>query len=568
MSADERSGVDLARVALRAAREAARKNSVGRKTKAKPRMARTVRRDGREPMGLGAAIGALVTERAWELPAAGASLRERWAAIAPKLAAHVAAVGYDADAGQLTVCPESSAWATQTRLEQTRVVEVANESAGRTVVRSLRILTPGTMAVPEPADADPEPAAAPAGPVRTRETASPGYRRALAALQEVAPPRRADPAITDAVERQSAAMRELSRRAFPDPEQAADGQPTPSSRPTLATTTPWSPASGPPPHLQAQRHPCISACGLARQGILTVQETAEVPARASDSYGHSALSPLPHVCTVLPAECGNFLRGDRVLHEKEEKRMPERPARLRIRQTPARPPLGPQPRRARQPAGRASQIVRWYRNSDWARHTAVLAAVVSAIGLAVTAWGTYKTAQVANDQLAESREQDERNARLQASQVTMWLEPDALVLANRSLDPALVYFQGKQPLDKGLFAQKEGVPDARKKVVFTVRIGTIPPCTRVAMPRGESNHIRIGVDDLLVEGLLIVDAEGTQWLRSADGPLRRYKLPGAQGDVMEEFRRVVQETPGQWGLSAQNVKGAKFTSLDSCGKPG
>jgi hypothetical protein len=46
---------------------------------------------------LGAAIGMLVNERAWELPAAGASLRERWEAIAPEFAGHVAAVGYDAD---------------------------------------------------------------------------------------------------------------------------------------------------------------------------------------------------------------------------------------------------------------------------------------------------------------------------------------------------------------------------------------------------------------------------------------------------------------------------------------
>ncbi|MFF9569894.1 DciA family protein [Streptomyces sp. NPDC014685] len=180
------------------------------------RMRRSEVSQRREPMGLGAAIGALVTERAWELPAAGASLRERWAAIAPKLAAHVAAVGYDADTGRLTVCPESSAWATQTRLEQARVIEVANESAGRTVVRALKILAPGTAPMPEPADAGPEPAPTPAGPVRTRETASPGYRRALAAHQEAAPPRRADPAIADAVERQTAALRELSRRAFPD----------------------------------------------------------------------------------------------------------------------------------------------------------------------------------------------------------------------------------------------------------------------------------------------------------------------------------------------------------------
>jgi predicted nucleic acid-binding Zn ribbon protein len=181
MNGGEMSGVDLARVALRAAMAQARQNGGGHKAKAKPRPVRTVRRDGREPIGLGAAIGALVTERAWELPAAGATLRERWAAIAPELAGHVAAVPYDADCGRLTVCPESSAWATKTRLEQTRIVAAANESAGRTVVRSLRILAPSAVPVPEPADVDPEPPAAPAGPPRTRETASDGYRRALAA---------------------------------------------------------------------------------------------------------------------------------------------------------------------------------------------------------------------------------------------------------------------------------------------------------------------------------------------------------------------------------------------------
>jgi predicted nucleic acid-binding Zn ribbon protein len=219
MSGGEVSGVDLARVALRAAMEQARKNGGGQKTKQKqPRVVRTVRRDGREPMGLGAAIGALVTERAWELPAAGATLRERWAAIAPELAGHVAAVSYDADSGRLTVCPESSAWATKARLEQTRIVAAANESAGRTVVRSLRILAPGAV---------PEPEAAPAGPPRTRETASDGYRRALAAHQEAARPSRVDPHIAEAVERQTAAMRELSRRAFPEPDTVPDDEPAP-----------------------------------------------------------------------------------------------------------------------------------------------------------------------------------------------------------------------------------------------------------------------------------------------------------------------------------------------------
>ncbi|MGI5532485.1 DciA family protein [Streptomyces syringium] len=229
MSGGEASGVDLARVALRAAMEAARKNGGGQKAKRKPRVVRTVRRDGREPMDLGAALGALVTERAWELPAAGATLRERWAAIAPELAGHVAAVAYDPDSGQLTVCPESSAWATQTRLEQTRVIAAANQAAGRIVVRALRILPPGAVPAPGPADTDPAdpPSPAPPGPAKTREMACEGYRRALAAHQEVAPARRMDPGIAEAVERQNQAMRELSRRAFPEPDVVPDDAPSP-----------------------------------------------------------------------------------------------------------------------------------------------------------------------------------------------------------------------------------------------------------------------------------------------------------------------------------------------------
>ncbi|MFD3937845.1 DciA family protein [Streptomyces sp. NPDC058611] len=129
MSSGEVSGVDLARVALRAAMEAARKNGVGQKAKKKPRATTAVRRDGRERMGLGAALGALVTERAWELPAAGASLRERWAAIAPDLAGHIAAVAFDPDSGQLTVCPESTGWATKARLEQTRALGAVEPAA-------------------------------------------------------------------------------------------------------------------------------------------------------------------------------------------------------------------------------------------------------------------------------------------------------------------------------------------------------------------------------------------------------------------------------------------------------
>ncbi|MGW3108476.1 DUF721 domain-containing protein [Streptomyces sp. NPDC001100] len=114
-------------------------------------------------------------------PASRSTLRQRWEAIAPELAGHAVAVGFEADSGRLSVCPESAAWATKVRLEQARIVEAANVSADRTVSRSLRILAPGSASVSAPDDVAPQTAAAPNEPVRTRELASNGYHRDLAA---------------------------------------------------------------------------------------------------------------------------------------------------------------------------------------------------------------------------------------------------------------------------------------------------------------------------------------------------------------------------------------------------
>ncbi|MFE5549225.1 hypothetical protein ACFQ71_36135 [Streptomyces sp. NPDC056534] len=64
MSPDQQpSGIDLAQVALRATREAARKNG-GRAQQPRPRTVRPARRDGRDPLGLGDVLGKLVAERA------------------------------------------------------------------------------------------------------------------------------------------------------------------------------------------------------------------------------------------------------------------------------------------------------------------------------------------------------------------------------------------------------------------------------------------------------------------------------------------------------------------------
>ncbi|MFC4466831.1 hypothetical protein ACFPH6_20245 [Streptomyces xiangluensis] len=58
----------------RGTREAAKKNGAARKEKPKRRTGTVVRRDGREPLGLGTAIGLMMAERGMVAPAAGGTI--------------------------------------------------------------------------------------------------------------------------------------------------------------------------------------------------------------------------------------------------------------------------------------------------------------------------------------------------------------------------------------------------------------------------------------------------------------------------------------------------------------
>ncbi|KIE24732.1 hypothetical protein LK08_22890 [Streptomyces sp. MUSC 125] len=225
----ELSGVDLARQALVAAREAAKKNGTTRKEKPKCRTGTVVRRDGREPLGLGAAIGMMMTERGMVAPAAGGSVLAQFddilAAAVPELAGRVQAVAFDADTGRLDVAPESPAFGTKLRWSAPKLIAAASEKVPDANVRALHVLAPASMKTDQAAaDPAPRPAAAVA-PVE-RRTPPDGYRRAIEAHRQAAPPSRVDPGIAEAVERQTAAMRELSRRAFPEPDAVPDDAPT------------------------------------------------------------------------------------------------------------------------------------------------------------------------------------------------------------------------------------------------------------------------------------------------------------------------------------------------------
>ncbi|MFH9425440.1 DUF721 domain-containing protein [Streptomyces sp. NPDC017529] len=213
----ELSGVDLARQALAAAREAAKKNSATRTKKPKQRTGTAVRHDGREPLGLGAAIGMMMTERGMAAPAAGGSVLAAFDAIlaasVPELAGRVQAVAFDADTGRLDVVPAAPAVGTKLRWSAPKLIAAANGRVPDANVRALHVLAPAPV---KTGPATTAAAAAPALPAVQVERRPPpdGYRRAIEAHRQAAPPPRVNPAIAKAMERQTKAMRELSRRAL------------------------------------------------------------------------------------------------------------------------------------------------------------------------------------------------------------------------------------------------------------------------------------------------------------------------------------------------------------------
>ncbi|MEU5087116.1 DciA family protein [Streptomyces sp. NPDC021356] len=143
----EPSGVDLARVALRAAKEAARARGEAAQQKRQVRrggLRSGARGDGRDPMALGAAINRLITERGWETPAAVGGVMGRWPQIVgADVAKHCVPERYDEDERVLAVRCDSTAWATNLRLLAPTLVARLNEDLGHGAVRLIKVQGPG-----------------------------------------------------------------------------------------------------------------------------------------------------------------------------------------------------------------------------------------------------------------------------------------------------------------------------------------------------------------------------------------------------------------------------------------
>ncbi|WEH43989.1 DciA family protein [Streptomyces sp. AM 2-1-1] len=217
----ELSGVDLARQALTAAREAAKKNGATAK-KPKRRTTTVVRRDGREPLGLGSAISRMLTERGMTGPAAGGSVLARFDAIltvvAPELVGRVRAVGYDADTGRLDVVPDIPAVATKLRWTAPKLAAAANAQVPGANVRTVHVLPPAPATAGPAVAAEPVPPTVPAGPA-VRLPAPAGYHEALAAHRAT----RQEKTVTDS-KVQAAAERQIREQAREPEELFGDGR--------------------------------------------------------------------------------------------------------------------------------------------------------------------------------------------------------------------------------------------------------------------------------------------------------------------------------------------------------
>jgi predicted nucleic acid-binding Zn ribbon protein len=141
------SGVDLARVALRAAKEAARArgDAVQQRKQARRGGLRSgARADGRDPMALGPAISRLLAERGWEAPAAVGGVMGRWPQlVGDAIALHCTPEKFDEEARELAVRCDSTAWATEIRLRAPQLLARLNEDLGQGTVRLIKVNGPG-----------------------------------------------------------------------------------------------------------------------------------------------------------------------------------------------------------------------------------------------------------------------------------------------------------------------------------------------------------------------------------------------------------------------------------------
>jgi predicted nucleic acid-binding Zn ribbon protein len=144
------SGADLAREALRAAREASaqRRRQAARTATGPARPARARRRrwsgpgpDDRDPQPLGRIVSRVAAERGWSPRLIDATVLGRWPQlVGPEIADHCTPVSLRD--GELVLAAESTAWASQLRQLQRQILAKLAAAVGDGVVRKVKVVGP------------------------------------------------------------------------------------------------------------------------------------------------------------------------------------------------------------------------------------------------------------------------------------------------------------------------------------------------------------------------------------------------------------------------------------------
>lgn len=144
-------GADLAREALRAAREANAERAAQRSAEMegrKPARPRGRRRrwsgpgpDERDPQPFGRVVSRVALDRGWSPRLTDATVLGRWPhLVGPEIADHCAPLSLRD--GELVLQAESTAWATQLRQLQRQLLSRLAGAVGKDVVRRIRVVGP------------------------------------------------------------------------------------------------------------------------------------------------------------------------------------------------------------------------------------------------------------------------------------------------------------------------------------------------------------------------------------------------------------------------------------------
>ncbi|OLT11951.1 hypothetical protein BJF78_25375 [Pseudonocardia sp. CNS-139] len=151
MTAGRSRGSDLAREALRAAREASAERASRRTAEMqgrKPSNPRGRRRrwsgpgpDDRDPQPFGRLVSRVALDRGWSPRLTDATVLGRWPhLVGPEIADHCTPISLRD--GELVLQAESTAWATQLRTLQRQLLGRLAGAVGKDVVRRIRVVGP------------------------------------------------------------------------------------------------------------------------------------------------------------------------------------------------------------------------------------------------------------------------------------------------------------------------------------------------------------------------------------------------------------------------------------------